>query len=101
MLRMVDCPACGAANSDKRDACFSCQALLRPTSPVQTLSRPESASQRTCVQCSHSTVYAPRGVKMSFEQVWCTMHDKVTECCADGQECFAEAFSWKSNSILG
>lgn len=104
MLRMMECPVCGAANSEKRETCYSCQNSLRPTSsPVQAQKSSEqsSGSRKKCVDCTHSTVYAPRGVKMSFEQVWCTLHNKVTDCCTADAECFEEAFSWKSNAILG
>jgi hypothetical protein len=103
MLKMMSCPACGMANSEKRDTCYSCQALLRAAAPGSdplSFAPPDIAGQRVCANCCRSTVYPPRGTKLRQDEVWCNVSNKPIAVINPGAECFVSAFGWQSNKIL-
>lgn len=88
-MTMVPCPHCGTPNSEKRTTCCNCQLELAPPKAA-----PAKGGQIHKF-CIYATPYAPPGLKLAVEDVWCTVADKAVK--ADEQapsECFVPAFKW-------
>jgi len=96
-VRMIKCPACGAANSVKRAHCFECEADLHAPQPAAARSAEE---QRVCKNCIHSTVFPPLGKKMGYSEVWCMRLETVKEAENPADQCFELSFTWRREESL-
>jgi len=94
-MRMVSCPHCGAANSDRRAVCCECEQNL--AAPL----KPKVVTGKEHKFCVRSTPYPPPGKKIGDDEIWCAEFDKPVKADEDGPpECFKSAFKWERTEAL-
>ena len=94
-MQMMRCPACGAANSVKRAACFQCEAELHSVgTPVIT------SEVRVCKNCAHATVSPPVGTTVRGSEVWCLKLSAGRDANHPGPACFQGSFTWRREESL-
>jgi ribosomal protein S27AE len=100
MLQMMNCPACGAANSVKKEVCYQCNAPLHvvaETVEEKVVSRPP----KLCSECSHSCLFAPHGYRLKEDEIWCAHLESAIAVDHPAGECYSQPFEWRREQTLG
>jgi hypothetical protein len=96
---MMNCPACGAANSVKKEVCYQCNAPLHAVAGAveeKAISRPP----KVCYDCSHACIFPPPGSRLKDNEVWCAHLESAIIGDQPAGECYSEPFVWRREETL-
>jgi hypothetical protein len=103
-MALMRCPNCGALSAATQKMCPQCETRL-DQGPIEGPAQgPPQAkpveSEQVCKQCKHANVFAPLGVKLAAEDVWCTLCNAAKPADASAPACFEWSFTWRREESL-
>jgi len=96
---MMNCPACGAANSVKKEICYRCNARLHAL-PEAKEEKAAPAVIKVCADCSHACIFPPPGCRLKENEIWCAHLESAFAVDHPAGSCFSEPFKWRREEIM-
>ena len=99
-MELVRCPGCGALSAASQQMCPQCETRLDAAPAPSPGGCQQGVAAQVCKQCMHANVFAPLGIKLAHEDVWCTLVSVSKPADAPATDCFELSFGWRREESL-
>ena len=99
-MGLLRCPTCGALSPATQRMCPQCETRLDLGPAQQPPASQAAVPEQVCKQCKYANVFAPVGVKLAAQDIWCALVDQAKPADGAASDCFELSFTWRREESM-